>query len=68
MKAWIKAETDEELKRLSKATDLCSAMWEFQNYLRDWGKYEGGKRTADEVSDKFCEILDNEGIYLDDLF
>ena len=33
MKAWIKAETDEELKRLSKATDLCSAIFEFQNYL-----------------------------------
>lgn len=68
MKAWFKAEDDEEARRLAKAFDLCRALWEFQNYLRDWGKYEGGKRTADEVSDKFYEILNSNSIDLEDIY
>ena len=68
MKAWIKAEDEEELKRLSKATDLCSAIFEFQNYLRGWYKNDDNKRTVEEVSEKFYGILDSKGIDLDEIY
>ena len=68
MKAYFKAEDTEEALRLAQAENLCSAIFEFQNYLKGWYKSDENPRTVEQVSDEFYRILDNKGINLDEIY
>ena len=62
----------EEFARIRHTTDICSALWDFENYLRQLYKYtELGEREdkmVNNIADKYYEIMREHGINLDELY
>lgn len=65
---WDMSDPDmaEDFRRCMKATDLCGAIFEFQQYLRF--KHIEKEPTPDEIRDKFYEILDDHAINIDSIY
>lgn len=59
-------EDAEEFRRASKATDLCGAIFEMQEYLMF--RHVEVLPDAEEIRKRFCEILDEHNIKLDELY
>lgn len=60
-------EDQEDFARAAKVLDICSFIWEFEQYLRDQRKYEG-KDDIDAIWDKWHELKADEGIELDKIY
>ena len=69
-----------EFARASRATALCSTLWDLDQYLRGRTKYyqddkdkskdynEGMYAAFDEARDKLYEIMNGEGIDLENIY
>ncbi len=70
----VKDSDDEEfLKRTLKATDLCSFIWDFQQYLRSiWDGNreltEDQHKLIDEIWERWHNELDDNGIKLEEIY
>ena len=65
-------EDSEEFARYMSSNKLCDFMWDFGNYLRELYKYTDlSEKTADdlidEIRDSWFEMMNDEGINLDEL-
>lgn len=58
----------EEYDRCNKALDLCSFIWDFQQYLREQVKYAEKPDDIDTIFEKWFELLDTKNIDLDALY
>ena len=68
--------------RCIKATDLCSVLWKFSNWLRSEIKYSDDTelskhkriqhqariKALEEAREKLCEIMNDENINFDELY
>ena len=54
--------------RAVKSTDLCAFIWEFQQYLRSQYKYADTPDDIGRIYEKWFEMLNEEGIDLDNLY
>ena len=66
MKAYLKSEDDQELKRMVKSLDLVLALWDMDQWLRNEIKYSQ-KEHLQEARDELYRIMDDHRIYLDEL-
>jgi molybdopterin synthase catalytic subunit len=65
------SEQRQELERMMKSLALCGAIFEFQGYLREIEKGHISiplEETIDTIKAKFYEILDDNGIRMDELY
>lgn len=59
----------DELKRIQKADDLCSCIWDIEQKLREWYKYDNrGDIPIEEVREEILSIIDEHGIRIDELW
>ena len=61
-------EEQEEYDRANKATDLCSFVWDFQQYLRDQWKYAEKPDEIDKIYEKWFEMKNDNGIDLEKIY
>ena len=66
-------EEQEEFNRCTHADNLCSFIWEFEQWLRREAKYvdlDGVKAEdyIDKIRDKWWEMKGEEGVNLDELW
>ena len=61
-------EEEQEYKRCNSATDLCSFIWDFQNYLREQWKYREAPADAYQIYQAFFEILQENNINLEEIY
>lgn len=54
-------------KLATKATNMASVIWDFDQWLRDQIKYQG-KESLQKVRDVFRGILTDKDILMDELF
>jgi len=66
MKAYLKPEDDQELKRMVKSLDMALALWDMNQWLRNEIKYSQ-KEHLQEARDELYRIMDDHRIYLDEL-
>ena len=57
----------QEFNLANSALDLCSFIWDFQQYLRGQWKYDGTD-DIEKIYNKFSEIKENHNIDLDKLY
>ncbi len=60
-----------DFKRSLKADDLCGAIFDFQNYLRELQKYDSKPEDSpliDTIRDKFYSILEEHDINIDEIY
>jgi hypothetical protein len=57
----------QEYKRSAQADNLCSFIWDYQQYLRGLNKY-GPPTDIDEIYQKWFDMLDENGINLDEIY
>ena len=55
-----------EYRRVLKTDDLCSFMWDYEQYLRGQWKYDG-EDDIEAIYEKWWEMKRDNGIDLDDL-
>lgn len=59
----------QELYRVQRADDLASCIWDIQQQLRNWYKYDKrGSVPIDEVCDKIYDIIKDNNIDIDKLY
>ena len=60
----------DELLRFQKSYNMAKALWDLSNLIRGWYKYpeSSGELNADTLNDKFCDILEENDINLDELW
>ena len=58
---------EEEMARANAALDLCSVLWDFDQWLRSEYKY-GGVEYAYDIRDKLHQVMDAHNIDLDKLY
>lgn len=59
----------DELKRIQKADDLCSCIWDIEEQLRNWYKYDNrGSIPIDEIHKTIFDIIEDNGIRIDELW
>lgn len=58
----------EEYKRSAKADDLCSFIWEFQQYLREQVRYAETPDDIDTIYARWFEELNDHNIDLEDIY
>lgn len=59
----------DELKRIQKADDLCSCIWDIEEQLRKWYKHdERGAIPIDEIYETIFDIIEDNGIRIDELW
>ena len=56
-----------DYRRMSKVDDICSFMWEFQQYLRTQVKYAEKPDDAEAIYKKWFEMLHDEDLDMDKL-
>lgn len=61
-------EEREEFERATKATDLCSFIWDFEQYLRGQWKYDDPPDDINAIWNKWHELKNEEGINMDKLY
>jgi len=61
-------EDQEDYDRVNKALDLCSVLWDFQNYLRGQVKYSDKPDNIEQIYDKWFETLSANDINLEKLY
>jgi len=76
----LKLTDEEDIKRALKSGDLCSVIWNFQQYLRSILKYspEDPKhkdyisdeqyKMVERINDKFYDILSDSDVNLDEIW
>ena len=58
----------DDYKRAAKADDLCSFIWDYQQYLRGQWKYAEKPDDIDKIYDKWFEMLNENNINMDELY
>jgi len=61
-------EEDDMFQRAAKATDLCSFIWEFQQYLRGQMKYGDPPDNIEKIVERWHSDLSEEGIDMEHLY
>lgn len=63
-------EEREEFKRATKADDLCSFIWEFENYLRSVynGKITIEGDIIDTITDKWHDLKEDASVHLEEIW
>jgi len=61
-------EDEQEHRRCVHATDLCSFIWDFQDYLRTQHKYADPPEGIDKIYEKWFDLLGENDIHMDKLY
>ena len=57
----------EEYKRAAKADNLCSFIWDYQQYLRGQWRYDG-EDNIEKIYDTWFDMLNDNGININELY